>query len=163
MATPKSGIGDVHINSYERSEEEEKQMGKTIAARFSEGKVRHDLIPPWPLDELAKVYTYGTNKYDDDNWRKGLAWKKNVIGPLFRHLWKWMRGKQIDEESNCHHLAMVVWQCFCLMEYEKNRIGIDDRHPYDLSLMEPVEREKRIEYWKELAQEGKENEYNGLD
>ncbi len=42
------------IKDYKRSEEEEKQMGKTTAARFSEGKVRHDLIPPWPLDELAK-------------------------------------------------------------------------------------------------------------
>ena len=151
------------IKTYNRSEEEELQMGQQTAARFSEGKVRHDLIPPWPLEELAKVYTYGTIKYDDDNWRKGLKWKRNVIGPLLRHLWKWICGKKIDGESNCHHLAMVVWQCFCLMEYERNKLGVDDRNPYDLSLMDQEERQRRIDKWVNLASMGNEKDYNGLD
>ena len=151
------------IKTYKRSKEEESQMGQQTAARFSEGKVRHDLIPPWPLEELAKTYTYGTKKYDDDNWRKGLAWKKNVIGPLLRHLWKWIRGEKIDQESNCSHLSMVVWQCFCLMEYERNKLGVDDRNPYDLSLMESEERQRRIDKWVNLAAIGNEKEYNGLD
>ena len=151
------------MKNYERNEEEEAQMGQSTAARFSEGKVRHDLIPPWPLEELARVYTYGTIKYDDDNWRKGLKWKKNVIGPLLRHLWKWIRGEKIDAESDCYHLSMVIWQCFCLMEYERNNIGIDDRNPYDLTLIEPEVRERRIDKWKKLAAAGNEKDYNGLD
>jgi len=151
------------IKNYERSKDEEDLLGKETAARFSEGKIRHDLIPPYPIDELAKVYTYGTIKYDDDNWRKGMKWKRFVIGPLLRHLWKWIRGEKIDDESNCHHLAMVIWQCCCLMEYERNKTGIDDRNPYDLSLMDETERNRRIKMWKELAIEGKDSEYNGLD
>ena len=151
------------LKRYKRSKEESDQLGKETAARFSEGKVRHDLIPPYPIDELAKVYTYGTVKYDDDNWRKGMKWKKFVIGPLFRHLWKWIRGEKIDDESNCHHLAMVIWQCCCLMEYERNKVGIDDRNPYDLSLMDETERMRRITMWKKLASDGKDSEYNGLD
>lgn len=151
------------MKEYKRNEEEEQQMGKETAARFSEGKVRHDLIPPWPLDEVAKVYTYGTIKYDDDNWRKGLAWKKNVIGPMLRHIWKWIRGEKLDDESGCHHLAMAAWQCFCLMEYERCSIGVDDRNPYDLSLMEEEEQERRIELWRKLASDGKDKEYNGLN
>lgn len=150
------------IKNYKRSEEEESQMGKRDAARFSEGKNRLDLIPPWFIDELAKVYTYGCIKYDDDNWRKGLHWKKNVIGPLKRHLNKWLRGEKIDEESNCHHLAMVVWQCIALMIYEKYSLGADDRNPYDLDMMEPEEQERRIKMWIDLATEGKIGEYNGL-
>jgi hypothetical protein len=151
------------MKKYKRTKAEEAQMGKNTAARFSEGKIRHDLIPGWPIDEVAKVYTYGTNKYDDDNWRKGLAWKKNVIGPLFRHLWKWVRGEIIDEESGCHHLAMAVWQCFALMEYERCGVGQDDRNPYDLTLMDEKERNNRIELWKELAFQDKLSDYNGLD
>ena len=151
------------VKEYQRNEEEEAQMGKEIAARFSKGKVRHDLIPPMPLEELAKVYTYGCNKYDDDNWRKGLAWKQNVIGPLKRHLQKWLRGEVLDDESNCHHLAMVVWQCFALMEYERCKLGKDDRNPYDLDLMNEDERNKRITKWRELAIADKLKDYNGMD
>lgn len=151
------------IKPYIRNDDEEKQMGKETAARFSEGKNRLDLIPPWVIDEIAKVYTYGTIKYDDDNWRKGLNWKKNVIGPLQRHLNKWLRGEKIDEESNCHHLAMVIWQCCALMVYEKYSIGVDDRSPYDLDMMDEEEQKRRIELWKKLAGEGKHSEYNGLD
>ncbi len=151
-----------NIKDYERSKDEENQMGQEVAARFSEGKVRHDLVPPWPLDEVAKVYTYGTKKYDDDNWRKGLAWKKNVIGPMLRHMWKWIRGEKIDKESNCHHLAMVVWQCFCLMEYERNSIGQDDRNPYDLNLMNKKEQKRRIVMWKKFASDNTLKNYNGL-
>jgi hypothetical protein len=158
---PKKGVN--MIKEYKRSEEEEQQMGKETAARFSEGKVRHDLIPPWVVDELAKVYTYGTKKYDDDNWRKGLAWKKNVIGPLQRHLNKWMRGEKIDEESNCHHLAMVIWQCFALMVYEKYGIGQDDRNPYDLDMIGEEEQKRRIELWKKFAKENRLSEFDGLE
>lgn len=154
--------GSEGIKEYKRSPEEEAQMGKKTAARFSEGKVRHDLIPPWVINEIAKVYTYGTIKYDDDNWRKGLRWKKHVIGPLQRHLNKWLRGEKIDEESNCHHLAMVIWQCIALMIYEKYSIGQDDRSPYDLDMMDPEEQKKRIAKWVELANQDKIDDYNGL-
>ena len=151
------------IKDYERSKEEESQMGQKVAARFSEGKVRHDLIPPWVIEEVAKVYTYGTNKYDDDNWRKGLAWKKNVIGPLQRHLNKWLRGELLDDESNCHHLAMVIWQCMALMIYEKYSLGQDDRCPYDLDMVGEEEQKRRISKWLEFAHQDKIDEYNGLD
>jgi len=150
------------INNYKRTVTEESQLGKETAARFGEGKIRHDLIPPWCLDELAKVYTYGIIKYDEENWRKGLKWKKQVIGPLLRHLWSWIRGEKIDKESNCHHLAMVVWQCFTLMEYSKWSIGQDERNPYSLDLMDEDERNRRISMWKESVLENKLDEYDGL-
>jgi hypothetical protein len=144
------------VNKYERSEEESSQLGQDTAARFDEGKNRHDLLPPWALDQIALVYTYGTIKYDDDNWWKGMQWKK-IIGPLLRHVWKWVRGETLDDESGLHHLAHAAWQCFCLMEYERNKIGIDNRVPYTLDMMDEKERERRIELWKKDTEN-----YNGL-
>jgi len=109
------------------------------------------------IDEVAKVYTYGTIKYDANNWWKGLDWSENVIGPLKRHLGKWLRGEKLDDESNCHHLAMVIWQCIALMCYERYGLGIDDRVPYDLDMMDPDEQKRRIELWlKDLMN------YNGI-
>jgi len=157
-------VKDNKIKEYIKNVEEEQELLCDTGARFSEGKTRHDLIPASPLHELAKVYTYATTKYDDENynWWKGLKWRKDVIGPLLRHLWKWIRGEKLDEESNCHHLAMVVWGCFALMEYERNGIGQDERIPYTLDLMDEEERNRRIEMWRRLVREGKDKEYNGL-
>jgi len=160
MAAPRTKGG---IKKYDRSTEEEKQMNQVTAGRFSEGKVRHDLVAPWALEQIARVYTYGTIKYNDDNWWKGLKWKKDVFGCVLRHVWKWFRGEQNDDESGCHHLAHAAWNCMALMEYERNKIGIDDRVPYTLDLMVLEEREKRIKKWRELADKGMETDYNGLD
>lgn len=151
------------IKPYKRNEEEEKQMGQEIAGRFSKGKMRHDLIPPWPLEQIAGVYTYGTKKYDDDNWWKGLKWKKDVFGCILRHVWKWFRGERFDAESGLHHLAHTAWNCIALMSYERHGIGIDDRVPYELDLMDENERLRRIKVWKELAKQDKLKEYNGLE
>ncbi len=151
------------IKEFIRSIEEEKLMGQETAGRFSAGKMRHDLIAPWALNELAKVYTYGTQKYDDDNWWKGLRWKKDVFGCILRHVWKWFRGERFDDESGVHHLAHAAWNCFALMSYERHGLGIDDRVPFELDLMEPEERIRRIEKWKEMSSQGKDSEYNGLN
>ncbi len=151
------------MKNYVRSEKEEEQMGQDTAGRFSEGKIRHDLVAPWALNEIARVYTYGTVKYDDDNWWKGLRWKRDVFGCVLRHVWKWFRGEINDDESGLHHLAHAAWNCMALMEYERNEIGIDDRVPYVLDLMDPEEQLRRIRMWKQLASEGKDKEYNGLN
>lgn len=151
------------MNKYQRNEAEERQMNKESAARFNKGKTRYDLLPAWATEQLALVYTYGTRKYSDDNYLKGMKWRKDVLGCIFRHLWKWIRGEQFDAESNLHHLSHAAWNCFCLMTYERNGIGQDDRHPYDLDLLPPEEQTARIDVWTELAKQGKEDEYNGLE
>ena len=151
------------MSIYDRDEEEQKQMGQKTAGRFSGMKVRHDLIAPWALNELARVYTYGTQKYDDDNWWKGLRWKRDTFACILRHVWKWFRGEKFDDESGLHHLAHAAWNCFALMSYERHGIGIDDRIPYELDLMDPNERRRRIIMWRRLADAGRDQEYNGLE
>ena len=110
------------MKQYIRNQDEEAQMGQEGAGRFSEGKIRHDLVAPWSLNEIARVYTYGTIKYDDDNWWKGLKWKKDVFGCILRHVWKWFRGEKFDDESGLHHMAHAAWNCMTIMEYERNKI-----------------------------------------
>ena len=43
--------------------------------------VRFDLIPFVALQEIAKVFAYGAEKYDDNNW-KGLDFEKGEQTPL---------------------------------------------------------------------------------
>jgi Domain of unknown function (DUF5664) len=49
------------------------------------GKVRVDLLPFGALLEVAKVLTYGARKYDTDNWRQRMKWRR-LIGASLRHV-----------------------------------------------------------------------------
>lgn len=93
-------------------------------------KTRYDLIPPGPLEELARVYTIGAQKYEARNWEKGLAWGR-VFAALMRHAWAWWRGETHDPKDGQHHLSSVAWCAFALMEYERTHPELDDRKPRD--------------------------------
>ena len=150
------------IKTYSKNQQEKNMLNNTKGARYNEGKIRYDLIPPYALEQVALAYTYGAQKYSDDNWRKGFKWRE-TIGSLLRHVYKWTRGSKIDDESNCHPLAMAVFNALTLMTFEKNLIGIDDRQPMDLDLMDKKERDKRFQLWNKLLIENKLDDYNGLN
>lgn len=95
-------------------------------AKFDKGKNRYDLIPADALDDLVKVYTYGTIKYDDNNWRNGMKWGR-VFGAIMRHLWKFWRGEDLDDESGLPHLAHAAWGCMTLLNFSKTKKEFDDR------------------------------------
>lgn len=104
---------------------------------------RFDLIPVWPLQELARVYGKGWDKYPHpaeppwDNWRRGYSWRLSFAA-LCRHAWLFWCGESIDAcnpgcppdckiHTNLHHLACAAWHCFTLMWFERNKAGTDDR------------------------------------
>lgn len=90
------------------------------------GKLRFDLIPAVPLEELARVYTIGAVKYADHNWRKGIQFSR-IFAAMMRHGWAWLRGETHDPEDGQHHLASVAWCAFALMELEQTHSELDDR------------------------------------
>ena len=105
------------------------------AMRFDSGKLRYDLIPTGPLKALAEVYTRGAEKYAPENWRKGMSFSR-MIGPLFRHLEAWRAGESHDPDTGCHHLAQVVWNAMCLIEFEQTHPELDDRVKWVLTVLE---------------------------
>ena len=98
--------------------------------RFDSGKVRHDLLSPTAINELAKVLTFGAEKYAANNWRKGMAWSR-VIGSLERHLNAIKRGEDVDKETGLLHAAHVMCNAMFLADYYKIYPQGDDRpHTY---------------------------------
>ena len=104
----------------------EAQLG---GRKDDDGKLRYDLIPGYPLGQLAAVYTLGAGKYTDHNWRKGMRWGR-LFAAMCRHAWAWWCGERLDPQDGQHHLASVAWIAFTLMEYEKYKLGEDDRWNY---------------------------------
>jgi hypothetical protein len=108
------------------------------ALRYDAGKPRFDLVPPDALEELAAVYAFGATKYAEDNWTKGMAWRR-CVGSALRHIFAWASGEQNDRESGRHHLAHAAWNLFTLVAYEKRGLGNDDR----VKLVAAIEGEPR--------------------
>jgi hypothetical protein len=93
--------------------------------RADKGKARLDLIPPSWIFALAGPMTYGAVKYAERNWERGMKWTK-IVGPLMRHLFKFLSGERCDPETGCHHLAHVAWNALALMTYDLRGIGEND-------------------------------------
>lgn len=87
---------------------------------------QYSMIPVDPLAEVARVYGYGAQKYDRDNWRKGYAWSLS-LDALLRHIEQFRRGESVDTESGRKHLAHAAFHLFTLMEYDSKGLGTDDR------------------------------------
>lgn len=96
------------------------------ATKYDFGKLRWDLMPYDALEKLIEVFSHGAAKYNDENWRKGMSWKR-MYRAAISHLQKAFRGRDIDEDSGCWSLAMTAWYCLCLINYQINNIGTDDR------------------------------------
>lgn len=98
-----------------------------MAFRADSGKHRMELLSSTAMVEWAKVMTFGATKYSDDNWRKGMKWRR-VIGSLSRHLAAYNAGQTLDPETGLSHMAHVMANASMLLEYEKTLQTFDDRY-----------------------------------
>lgn len=96
------------------------------ADRFNKGKIRYDLLPPYAIDQLARVMTMGAEKYGPNNWQKGMPWTE-VLASAKRHIAKIEEHEDYDSESNLLHAAHVMANAAFLVEYYKNKPQFDDR------------------------------------
>jgi hypothetical protein len=103
------------------------QLDKVEGKKFDTDKVMVELLPIESLEEIAKVMTFGAKKYNAENWRAGIKWKR-VLGAAMRHLMAFMRGENKDPESGLSHLAHLGCCVMFLLWYEQHRNGFDDRY-----------------------------------
>jgi len=108
--------------------------------RHNEGKIRHDLLEPFAMNELAKIFTKGAEKYAPFNWLKGMKWSK-MRASLGRHLSAYDMGQDFDIDENCpnclkgnctnhtglYHIAQVAWNALGILSYYKHYPQGDDR------------------------------------
>jgi len=88
---------------------------------------RFDLLPSDQLAKVARLYSFGANKYADHNWRRGFDWSLS-IGALERHLAAFKHGEDFDAESGCEHLTSVVFHALALLWFMDAHPSLDDRY-----------------------------------
>lgn len=105
-------------------------MKEQQGLRYNEGKTRYDLLEPFAIEQLARVFTKGAEKYADHNWLKGLKWM-GVVSSLKRHLAAFEKGEDYDAESGELHMAHVAWNAMALISHYRYHPELDDRlQPY---------------------------------
>lgn len=106
---------------------------KIKGLRDDKSKLGVHLLPVRALEEVARVFDYGKNKYTSetydatDNWRKGLSWR-STTGSLLRHAFSFLRGEDRDPESGLYHAAHIAANALFLIQFLIEGGGTDDRY-----------------------------------
>lgn len=98
------------------------------AQREKMGKPRYDLMPARLVnDYYAKIADFGAQKYAARNWEKGLP-QSQIADSLQRHLWAYMEGEDLDQESKLEHVGHILWNAVALLYGYHHKLE-DDRIP----------------------------------
>jgi len=116
-------IQPIYLGIYDAPEE---PQAINSGLKHDLGKPMMELIDADFELDLARVLTNGANKYDAENWRKGIAFKR-LIGAAKRHINAIERGEDIDPEWNLLHTAHAACELMFLHWMIKNRPDLDDR------------------------------------
>jgi hypothetical protein len=99
---------------------------KLKGKKFDSQKPMMVLLPPTALTDVAKVLTFGANKYGAHNWREGIIHSR-LLSATMRHVNSYINGEDLDPESGINHLAHASCNLMMLLEYINLGLGKDDR------------------------------------
>lgn len=94
--------------------------------KLDTGKLRHDLLPPDAMGEVARIFTFGAEKYADRNWEKGMDWGR-VYAAQQRHMMAFWGGEMYDPETGMLHTAHATFGTLVLTAYSLRGAGNDTR------------------------------------
>lgn len=126
-----------------RMSEEVRSVDPETGAEKGTKLARHSLIPSKALTEIAEHYGRGSQKYSDNNWRKGYAWSKSYDA-LCRHLTQFWGGEDIDEETGSKHIIAVAWHAIALSVFMDEQKSKDDRFTDHLTVL-PASKAQAVE------------------
>lgn len=109
-------------------------------------KPKFSLIPQHALLEVARVFTFGEDKYKAYNYSKGED-ATVYVDAAMRHINKYLMQEDIDDETKTHHLANAVADL--LMTLDNILIGKSN--------------DNRNEHYKKIIQEDKAGDVKKTD
>lgn len=88
-------------------------------AKLDAGKVEMGLIlngMPRALLQVARVATYGANKYTRDGWLTVPEGPRRYTDAMYRHLNAEARGELHDADTQLEHAAHAAWNALARLE-----------------------------------------------
>lgn len=93
-----------------------------------EGKLRWDLLPLHLVENIVKVYTFGSRKYGDNTWQNLPDGENRYFSALMRHLVAHRKGELRDPESGLLHMAHACWNAIALLHFALHRPSETSNH-----------------------------------
>lgn len=106
--------------------------------KYDGEKPKMHLLPPKATLEVAKVLTFGAQKYDEENWRKLDNLQSRYTSGALRHIFAHIDSETLDTESGLSHLAHAI--CCLLFKLE---IELENATSKEEKLREPDRRQYR--------------------
>jgi hypothetical protein len=88
--------------------------------KHDKGKRQYTIFPVDALNEIVDAMAYGKEKYEGTNWKDGLSWD-SLVNASLRHIYSFVSGESIDQESNISHLAHAAASLAMLLHLEGNK------------------------------------------
>ena len=97
--------------------------------KYDGEKPKMHLLPPKATLEVAKVLTFGANKYDEENWRKLDNLQSRYTSGALRHIFAHIDSETLDPESGLSHLAHAICCLLFKLEIELENAKIEEERP----------------------------------
>ncbi len=88
-------------------------------------KPRYDLLPPVAIDVVARVLTFGAQKYAPGNWRRVAHGRHRYPAAALRHIFAYLRGETHDSETGLPHLAHAACCLLFSIELDETDLHVD--------------------------------------
>ena len=88
-------------------------------AKLDAGKTRVGLVLGGfanALEQVARVGTFGANKYSDDGWLFVPEGKVRYTDAMLRHFLAECQGEVYDQDSGLLHAAQTAWNALARLE-----------------------------------------------
>lgn len=92
----------------------------------SVGKAPWDLLDYEALEQIVGAMRFGAEKYELENWRKGISTRK-LWAAAMRHLISWWKGEDTASDSKVHHLGHAMANLMMIYWITQHRKQFDDR------------------------------------
>ena len=104
--------------------------------KYDGEKPKMHLLPPKAINEVAKVLTFGAQKYDEENWRKLEDLQSRYSSGALRHIFAHLDSEDLDPESGLSHLAHAICCLLFKLEIELENAKIEEEDPREADITE---------------------------
>lgn len=87
--------------------------------KLDTNKLRWDLLPIEPIEDVVSVLTTGAAKYSENSWKKISNPVERYYAALMRHITTWRKGIKTDSESGKSHLVHAICNLLFLYYFDK--------------------------------------------
>lgn len=94
--------------------------------KYDHDRLRWDLLPMECVEEIVKIYSFGSKKYSDNSWQNVENGRERYYAALMRHLVAWRKGERIDPESGELHISHMAWNAIALIYLELKEVDKND-------------------------------------